>query len=107
MPCGAAVGALEESASRAAGAEVEWLPPHVPHCGIKDVGIGGIHHHLGAAGVFVAIQDLIPGLAAVGGLEDATFLVGIPQVSKGAGVNRVAVLGVNDDAAEVLGIGEA
>ena len=51
--------------------------------------------------------DLLPRLAAVDRLVEAAFRVRSPEVAHRRDVGDVRVLGVNDDAADVVGVGEA
>src|SRR5262249_9478982 len=101
------IGALEESATRAAGTKRVGLATHVVRGGIKNAWVFGIHGHLGTASILVAEEDFVPGLATVGCLEHAALLVGIPEMAQRTGIDEVAVLGMNKDAADVLGVGQA
>src|ERR1035438_10481513 len=107
MPRSARVRALEQSAARASGAEVMRLTTHVPHGGIEHTRILRVHRHLRASGAVVAVEKLRPGLAAVGGFENAALHVRIPQVTESACVHRVAVLRIDHNTADVLGVGKS
>ena len=48
--------------------------------------------HVDDAGLVVDVEDLLPGLAAVGGLEQAALLVGAVEPAEGADVDDVRVL---------------
>src|SRR5205814_8099115 len=60
-----------------------------------------------AAGIVIRREDLVPGLAAVDSLVNATLLVTVPQVAESACVNRAAILGIDEDAGDALGIRKA
>src|SRR5205823_8479794 len=66
-----------------------------------------VEREIGAAGVRVDVEDFLPRLAAVGGLEDAALLVGVPGVPGRADVDRVARLRADGDAGDVLAVVEA
>ena len=70
------------------------LAAHVPHGRVEHARILRIHDHLGATGAVIAVEKLVPGLAAVGGLEDAALGVGIPEMPEGAGIDGVAIFGM-------------
>ena len=56
---------------------------------VDDLGILGIHGDHGAAGRQVAaLEDLVPGLATVGGLVKAAVFAVAPELAGNAGVNR-------------------
>ena len=48
-------------------------------------------------------RDLLPGLAAVGGLEDTPLFVGSPQLSGGADIDRITIVAVDGDASDAFG----
>ena len=51
-----------------------------------------------------AEEDLLPGLAAIGGLEDAAVVIGPEQVAQGGDVNDVGISRMNAHRADVIGI---
>src|SRR5271157_549071 len=106
VPSGSAIRALEKAAARSPGGEAVRRAPELPHAGVKYLRILRVQGQVGAPRVVVYKQGLRPGLAAVGGLEHATLRIRVPQVPAGANENGVAVLGVNDDAGNVLRIGQ-
>ena len=55
----------------------------------------------------VDVEGLLPGLAAIGGHEDAAFLVGAGVVAERADVGDVGVEGIEGDAGDVVGVLEA
>src|SRR5262249_31947598 len=55
------------------------VAPHLVHGRIDRLGIGRVEDDIDAAGVGVDEKHLLPGLAAVVGLEEAAFLVRRPQ----------------------------
>src|SRR5207253_6488557 len=65
------------------------------------------HDKIGKACVFVDELDVVPGLAAVGGFVDSTFLIRSEQVSEHRHVNYVRILRIDDDAGDRLRILEA
>ena len=107
-PVLAAVGGLEEAAARTAGAEGPTLAAEIPHRGIDRVRFQRAHGQHAAAGRSIAArQHFAPRLAAVAGLVDAALVVVVPQMAGGTRVNRVAVLRIDQDPGDVLGILQA
>src|SRR5207253_7121363 len=62
---------------------------------------------VGDAGVFADVEDLLPELAAVGGLVEAAVATGRPERALRGDVDDIAVARIDDDLADVLGFGEA
>ena len=106
LPAVAAVVGDVEPRARPAGAEEPGPAPVVPQCGEELVRVGGVHHQLGAAAALVGVEDALPGLAAVGGPEDAALGVLAPLLALGGDVGDVGVGGMQDDAADALGLVE-
>jgi hypothetical protein len=82
-------------------------PAKFPHARVDLVGIERVDLDIGAAGAAVDIQDLLPGDAAVGGLEDAALLVVAPQHAEGRDVNGVRVVRMQRDPVDALAAGQA
>ena len=80
------------------------LAAELPHAGVEDRRLLRIEREVGAAGVGVDVEHLLPGLAAVGRLVDAALLVRAPQLAGGADVDRVRRLGIDLDAGDALGV---
>ena len=95
--------------ARVRPAAVEPISGAAPRIRRRDehLRIGGIHDQVGGAGVLVDGEDVLPGDAAVGGLEDAALFVGAPQPAHRRHVDDVGVLRVDDDAADVLRVAQA
>ena len=70
-------------------------------------GIGRVHVDVDDAGLVVEEEDLLPGLAAVGGLEQAAFLVGAVEPAQGADVDDVGIFRMDGDAADLEGLLQA
>ena len=64
--------------------------------------VAGVKVHLVDPGVVTATQDLVPGIAAVGGFVQAAVATAGPERSLGRHVNRVGVLGVYPDHADMF-----
>ena len=71
------------------------------------LGLCGIDGDIGDAGVFVDGKGLGPGGAAVGALVDAALFVGSPEIAERGDVDDVGIGGMDDDAADVVGLLEA
>ena len=70
--------------------------------GVEHVRVARVRDHLVRARVRPGCQDLPPGRAAVGGLVDAALAARRPERALGRDPERVTVLGVHDDAPDVL-----
>ena len=69
---------------------------------VEHVGVGRVHGQIGHARVFVDGEDALPGLAAVGGLEDPAVAPRAPKRADRGHVHDVGILRVDDDAPHVL-----
>ncbi len=103
----AAVGGAPQRAAGPAGDELPRVAHDLPEAGVEDAGVGRVHGEVRGAGALVHFQDLLPGGAAVGGAIDAALGVGAPHVAQGGDVDEVGVGGVDADAGDLLGGGEA
>src|SRR5262249_31639420 len=100
-------GALVERALRPAVDERPDVPAALVGGGDQDVRVARVYHHVGDAGVLADRQDVLPGLAAVGGLEQAAVAARPPERPLGGDVDDVRVARVEDDAGDVLRLLEA
>ena len=75
--------------------------------GVEIARVRQIHGDVGAPRVLIDVEDLLPGLAAVGGLEDAALLIRPPLVSHSADQGRVRILRMHHDALDTLRVVEA
>src|SRR5262249_42343947 len=84
------------------------LAAEIPETGEEEVGVLRIHRDARAAGRQVrALQDERPGLAAVGGLVEAAVGAVRPELARHAGVDDVAVLRMDENPHDALGLLEA
>ncbi|SRR5260370_22966510 len=93
MPTISAVGGFEQSAAGSVDFVVV-LPRALaclPHRGVHYVGIGRINLHVGGAGVFILINNFLPGLAAVGGTEQASLLIGAVGMTENCGKDSIGI----------------
>src|ERR1035438_6054884 len=82
VPGGAAIGGFEEAAVGAGERAV--LPRtllRLPEDGVYGLGIAWVEGEVDGAGALVLIEHLLPGLAAIGGAEDAALGVGAVGVA--------------------------
>ncbi len=82
------------------------LAPHLVERRVNDAGVPGIEHHIDCAGVFVLVEHLLPGLAAIGSAEDAALRVRSPGVSESCDESDVGIAGIDDDCADVARVFE-
>ncbi len=102
LPGPPAVGRLENAAALSALQEFPRPSLHVVHRRVERVGALAVEHEVDGAGPIVEVEDLLPGLSAVGRLEHAALLVGRPEAAHRRDVDDVGVGGMDDDAADVL-----
>ena len=110
-PGRAAIGRTEEAAGRrrvrsvAAGAERPAFAAEIPHRGEEHIGIRRIHRDRRATGrKIAALQDQIPGVAAIGRLIETAIGRIAPERAGHGRVNGVAVLRADDDFRDALGV---
>ena len=103
----AAVGGFEQAAAGAAAIEVIGIAAHLPEAGVEHARIGGVHGEIDRAGVGAAREDLLPGLAAIGGAVDAAHFVRPPEMAQRGDVDDVGILGMHADGADGLAVLEA
>ena len=101
----AAISGNVQSAAWPAGAKSPALPPKIPKGSENRFWRLRAHGNQAAAGRAIGTgENLLPTFAAIGGFVDASFVVVVPQVPGGAGIDGVAVLGIDQNLGDVLGI---
>ena len=106
-PCVAAVRRPPQAALRPCADEAPGSSEHLPHRGVEDSGVVGVHRQVDRAGPVALEQDALPRAAAVGGAEDAALLVGAEGVSERRDVEPVGVARVDPYAGDVPRVVEA
>ena len=103
LPRLAAIGGLVDAAltGRTAADDVPALAEALVHGGVENVGVLPVHFNVAATGLVVHEQRLLPGLAAVDGLEDAALVVRPERRTEGRQPHRVGVEGMHLDAADL------
>src|ERR1017187_9755737 len=110
LPGSAAVGGFEDTAAGTAAVESPRLPQALGEGGDEHFGIVGVDDQIGRAGFAVVGQtggELLPGAAAVGGLEYPAIAGIAPEVADGGGVDDIGVGGMSDYAGDLKGVLEA
>src|SRR5258708_8793319 len=93
MPTISAVGGLEPSGAGAVdfvGVLTRALA-RLPHRGVHYVGIGRINRNVGGAGVFIFVNNSLPGLAAIGRTEQASLLIGAVGMTENCGKDSIGI----------------
>ncbi len=109
LPRLAAVSRLVDPAfaGRTAADDVPSLAEAAIHRRVQDVGILPVHFDVASAGLVVHEQRLLPGLAAIGGLEDAALVVRTERRAERREPHGVGVERMDLDAANLPGLLEA
>ncbi len=71
---------------------------------VENARIRGIHRHIHHAGIFIDIQNAVPGFAAVGCFVEPAFFVCAPEAPHRCHVNGVRIRWVRDNPADVMRI---
>ena len=106
-PGHAAVARGEEPAAGTAAVAAPGVDLERPHPGEEDARVLRVHRDVGAAGVLVGEERLGPGLAAVGGAEDAALLLRAVGVAERARQHDVGILRVDHEARDAAGLLQA
>ena len=109
MPGVSAVGGLEQSAAGSVDF-VAVLPralARFPHGGIDHVGIRGIDLDVGGAGVLVFVDDLLPGLAAIGGAEKAALFIRAVGMAEHGGEDSIGIARIDGERGNLQAIAQA
>ncbi len=96
-PMRAAVGRFIETAAGSAARELPRHALRLPHGGVENARILGIHRQVDAAGRVVDVEDLAPRHSAVGGFENAALGVRLEHVSHGGCVDDVGIARIDGD----------
>ncbi|MDG1361922.1 MAG: hypothetical protein P8Q54_00475, partial [Akkermansiaceae bacterium] len=94
------VGRLVDSAAGTCDDIIPSLPIALPGNGIQGLIVGRIDRNFHDTDLLGNIEDLLPCLATVGGLEDAALLVVGVLVAEGSDIHDVIIFRVDDDAAD-------
>jgi len=85
---------------------VPRLANPLPGRGVERIRLGGMHDEIDYTGALVTIEDLLPGLAAVGGLVDTAIGVVRPFVPGGSHIDDVGVGRVDLDTGNRVRVGQ-
>src|SRR6185437_9758954 len=69
----------------------------LPQCGVHELRVRRIDLEIGAAGVLVFVQDLLEGLSAIAGAEDAAFCIGAVGMPNDCYQQQVGIARIDDD----------
>src|SRR5262245_35518096 len=106
LPGITAVEAAPDAAVLAAGGHEIRPARGLPAVGVEDARVGRVHREVIDAGPVALEEDALPGLPAVGRAVETAVWVLAPDVAEGGRVDEVRVGGVDDDRADVLGLGQ-
>src|SRR4029079_2374781 len=101
------IGTLVEAAIARAADDRPRLALESRHPGVDDVRVSGLNLDVHRADAVVDEEHLLPGLAAIGGLEYAALLVPLEGIPIRRNPDDVRVGRVNADRADLAGIVKA
>ena len=105
----AAVGRFVESAARAVIAAIgrPRRTARGPHAGKDHLRVSRIEHEINRPGIFIFIENLLPGLAAVERAENATLGIRTIRMPERGDKNAVRILGIDEDRSNLLRIAQS
>src|SRR6185312_15054486 len=106
---GPGVAAINRTVQAAAGAAVVKGPgvaDDIPHAGEQHAGVVGFDGEVNGAGMIVDEERLLPGLAAVGGVEDTALGIGAEGMAENRHPDFVGVVRVDDHTRHLPGVVE-
>ena len=101
------VGRAIQTASRTAGFHGPRLAHCLPHAGKQNVGVRQVELDINAARPVVHVENALPGLAAIARTEYAPGGVRSEGMAEGRDVDGVRILGMNNHAADGIGVAQA
>src|SRR5258708_7001614 len=107
LPCRAAVGGAVQSAAGTTVGHAPGSAASLPERGEQNIGIVRVEGYVDAAGVLIFIEDLLPGLAAIGGAEDTALGVRSIGMAESSYEDYVWVAGVDDDLADGTAVAQS
>src|SRR5262249_21129397 len=87
--------------------QTPWMTHALIACRVQRIRVIAVDHEINCAGLFVYVENLLPGDASISGLVDSTLFIRGEQVSYHCDVDDVWIRGMNDDTSYVLGIAQA
>ena len=103
----AAIGGLEDPRPFATAPQAPRLAVHLPQRRVQDVRIARIQDEVDGSRALVAEEHLLPRVSPIGRPEDAALRVGTEGMAERRHVGAVRVGGVDADASDRVGVGEA
>src|SRR5262249_19999508 len=98
---------LVKAAARAATREAVRRTIGLPERGEQDLRIGWVKGYVNRSGLFIFVEDFLPGLAAIKRVEDSTFGVWSIGMTEGGDKDPVRIARIDDDTTDVPGLAEA
>ena len=105
LPCISSVGRFEQTTFLAIPCTIFPGPlTGSPDVCINHLRVNGINGNLNGSCIFIEVKHLLESLAAIKGSVNPTLLVGSVWMSQCSHKNPVLILGINSNAADLLGI---
>ncbi len=105
LPTRSTITRTIQSAAWSAVGHVPRTPTRLPQRREQDICVVRIKSYIDTPTVFVLVQNLIPGLAAVRGAENAALGVGTIGMAQCSHENNIRIVGIDDqlpDSARIL-----
>ena len=79
------------------------MTPSLVRRTIESIWIVGIDHDFGGTSVLADVENILPGLSAIGSLKESSFAAWSPEWSLRSYINDVGVFRINRDATNMFG----
>src|SRR5205807_6767642 len=108
LPVLAAIGGFKNATAGSVPRTVfPWAFARLPQGGVSDVGVAGIDLHVGAADVFVAIENFGESLATISRTKNAALLVGTIGMAGDGNQNLAGIARIDGDLRDLLAVAQA
>ncbi len=97
LPVSAGVSRYVQAASRPAGLEKPGPAPVLPESGDNFIRVPRVDGHVGHSGLFIHVENFLPGSSAVRSPEDTSLLTVSPGCSEGSDISHVRVFWMEKD----------
>ena len=107
FPGVAAIDGLVKSATGTTAGEAPWRARTLPESGEEHIGIVRIEGQVNGASLVILEQNLLPGLAAIAGAEDAAVRIGAISMAERGNIDKIRIARMNQNSGDVLRVVQA